>query len=129
MLRQNYERCRTFRWSTLPSSSTEWSRLILREIRDLRQDFAGLRRDFNRLEKNNFARLMNSKVTSDNTQLEAFYGQDNAVIPKFPPTNADIRGLDSVAINNLLTALELPTDGLLERRRNIFRQHIGLTVL
>jgi hypothetical protein len=38
---------------------------------------------------------MNSKVTSDNRQLEVFYGQDNAVIPNFPATNAVIRGLNS----------------------------------
>ncbi|KAI5843313.1 hypothetical protein DFP73DRAFT_551512 [Morchella snyderi] len=98
-------------------------------VAELRQNVAELRQDFIRADGNNFARLMNAKVTSDNTALMHLLGPDNAAIPNFPATNAQIRLMNDTAVNNLLIAFGLPVDGTIDDRRNRFRQHIGLTVL
>ncbi|PUU73838.1 hypothetical protein B9Z19DRAFT_1134327 [Tuber borchii] len=80
-------------------------------------------------DKNNLARLINSKVTVSTMPLEPLYGADGKPIPNFPETGADIKKLKGRAINNLLLALGLSIDGALEDRRKRFMKYIGFTML
>ncbi|KAH8146386.1 uncharacterized protein LAJ45_09579 [Morchella importuna] len=91
---------------------------ILRELRDLRAELT-------RENRNNFVRMINSKVTSDTTALEELLGQDGQPIQNFPETSAHIHAMDSVAVNNLLVALGLPVGGRVDVRKNRIRRHIG----
>ncbi|KAF8422861.1 hypothetical protein EV426DRAFT_717794 [Tirmania nivea] len=96
---------------------------LVGEIGDLRMGHEGF------TDTNNFARIMNSKITSDTTPLEPLLGRDGKEIPNFLETSADIHDMDSAAVNNLLNSLGLPLGGRIEVRKNRIRRHIGLTVL
>ena len=140
---------------------------VCRDVGELRQNVGELRQDMNRAHVNavtstllelitdsknrgvnNFARLMNAKVTSDNTALMQLQGLHNALVPGFPATSAQIREMNGEqnpssrcapviilirfigpAISNLFVAFWLPVDGSVDHRKNRFRCYIGLTVL
>ncbi|KAF8456088.1 hypothetical protein BDZ91DRAFT_745662 [Kalaharituber pfeilii] len=104
-------------------------REVRTELRDVRTDLRDLRRDFTRENRNNFARLLNSKVTNNTTPLEALLALDGQQIQGFPQTSADIHAMDNAAVNDLLIAFGLPVGGRINDRKNMIRQHIGLTVL
>ncbi|KAF8450140.1 hypothetical protein BGX38DRAFT_510364 [Terfezia claveryi] len=99
------------------------------EVRNLRTEVGDLRRDFTRENRNNFARIINSKVTNNITPLEELLALDGQQIQGFPQTTADIHDMDNAAVNNLLTALGLPAGGRVNDKKNRIRLHLGLTVL
>jgi len=50
----------------------------------------------------------------------------NGVIPGFPTTTRQLGAMELAAINTVLTALGLPTNGTLPQKRQRLRVHIGL---
>ena len=140
---------------------------LRQNVGELRPNVGELRQDMNRAyvnavtstllelitdsknrEVNNFARLMNAKVTSDNIALMQLQGLHNALVPGFPATSAQIREMNGEqnpssrcapviilirfigpVISNLPVAFGLPVDGSVDHRKNRFRCYIGLTVL
>ncbi|RPB20655.1 hypothetical protein L211DRAFT_841581 [Terfezia boudieri ATCC MYA-4762] len=82
-----------------------------------------------RFENNNLARLFNSRISHETHQLEPFYNIENELIEGFPPTSADINGLDAAGVERLLRELGLPVAGRLNDKRKRFRRYIGLMVL
>ncbi len=49
-------------------------------------------------------------------------------IPEFPKTGATLGRMSNTAVNQVLSALGLSTDGLLENKRNRLRVAIGLKI-
>ncbi|KAH8148119.1 uncharacterized protein LAJ45_07883 [Morchella importuna] len=49
-------------------------------------------------QKNSFARLLNYKITNENTPLNPLYGRDQQLIPSFPATSAHIHALNAATI-------------------------------
>ncbi|PWW76170.1 hypothetical protein C7212DRAFT_318650 [Tuber magnatum] len=80
-------------------------------------------------DKNNRARAMNNQITVSTMALEPFYRADGELVPHFPRTGAEIGKLSSRAINKLLLAVGLPTDGALSDRKERFMKYIGFTML
>ncbi|OJD19482.1 hypothetical protein AJ78_00550 [Emergomyces pasteurianus Ep9510] len=101
------------------------------EIRDLRQNIDQLRSDvmigFQTIEFNSVARLQNSAVRRSNVPLVAMRDyRTNTNIPNFPATSAHLSNMSGRALNDVLTALNLPTNGTLAEKKQQLRLYIGL---
>ena len=50
----------------------------------------------------------------------------DAPIPGFPGTIAQLNGMQGAGVDNVLTALNIPTNGTVPQRRQRLKVHIGL---
>lgn len=65
--------------------------------------------DAEKRDANNFARILNSQITSHTTPLEPVLDQDGQAIPNFPETSTEIHVMDSKLYNeNLCMAITNP---------------------
>ncbi|OAX81911.1 hypothetical protein ACJ72_03744 [Emergomyces africanus] len=107
----------------------------LQEIREaqqeIRQNIAQIRSDmiigFQTIEFNSIARLQNSAVRRSDIRLTILRDyRTNTDIPDFPETSAHLSNMSGRALNSVLTALNLPTDGTTAEKKRQLRLYIGL---
>jgi len=95
-------------------------------------------------DKNNLARLLNSRLSLAAHRLEPFYGADGEVIPNFLKTGAELNRLNSKYIDSdersflnqpvgqglsqLSIALGLSTEGNMSVRMAKVKKYIGMTL-
>jgi hypothetical protein len=78
-------------------------------------------------EVNNVARLINSSLADSDGQLSPLHNvATNEPIDRFPATPGAIKDMPGAALNMVLRALGMETDGELEQRRRRLRVQIGL---
>ncbi|KAF1953313.1 hypothetical protein CC80DRAFT_595883 [Byssothecium circinans] len=95
-----------------------------RQIQQTRTDITTDRRV---TEYNSIARIQNSSVRKSDTPLTALRDYTtNADIPGFPATSAHLSNMSGPALDNVLTALGLPTNGSTEEKEKELRFYIGL---
>ncbi|KAI5783891.1 hypothetical protein DFH27DRAFT_577721 [Peziza echinospora] len=107
----------------LPGQLRQMERNIDRNIEQT------LRRELSRYEKNNIARIHNSRLSDETHHLEPFYNMQGEEIQGFPETSRDISRMNAAGVNALLRQLGLAENGGLENKKTRLRRHIGLMVL
>ena len=79
---------------------------------------------------NNVARLINRTLVQPDEQLSPLHNvATNEPIDRFPATPEAIKDMPAAALNIVLRALGMETDGGLEQRRQRLRVQIGLKAL
>jgi hypothetical protein len=79
---------------------------------------------------NNVARLINRSLVQPDGQLPPLHNvATNESIDRFPATPGAIKDMPAAALNMVLRALGIETNGRLEQRRQRLRVQIGLKAL
>ncbi len=79
---------------------------------------------------NNVARLINSSLVDSDGQLSPLHNvATNEPIDRFPATPGAIKDMPAAALNTVLRALGMETNGGLEQKRQRLRVQIGLNAV
>ncbi|KAI7490419.1 hypothetical protein KC351_g653 [Hortaea werneckii] len=102
---------------------------IEQKVANIEQNNANITARMSASDYNDIARIQNSLLSGPNDAITPLRNPStNAAIPAFPATPYAINQLQAAAVNTLLTALEVGTDGSLAARRETIGSAIGLAI-